>query len=84
MPGLMPRQRASLDAAVLAFIRANRGSRTMDLLKAPEILKALKGLPSVKEDFRYLDNSLQRLRKAKKIEASSNRWNVVERPFERT
>lgn len=74
---LTPSERGHLDGAILKMIRANPGTRTMDILADPAIQEILETLPRGLESFRHVDNSLQRLRKAKRITASTNRWTAI-------
>jgi hypothetical protein len=74
-------QIASLDGAVLKMIKEhpviNGGARTMDIVRDSAVMRQVGRLPAGKSDIRYVDGSLQRLRKASKITAAGNRWNMV-------
>jgi hypothetical protein len=71
-------QRSAVDEVVLAVIRglgrATTGVRAGELLGEAGIDRALRKLPKAKSDYRYLGESLQRLKQAGKIELVRNRW----------
>ena len=72
-------QRDTLDRTVLsAILDAAQRPRAADLLRVPAVLKVIAALPRGKEDFRYLDSALQRLRKKGCIEAiRGGHWRVL-------
>lgn len=73
-------QRCDLDEVVLVTIRAVgpvAGVRAGELLGEIGIDRALKKLPKPKPDYRYLGESLQRLKQAGKIELVRLRWRTV-------
>ncbi len=75
---LTDKQRNALDKAVLTAITAARQTpRAADVAKVPAVKKVIDALPKEKDAFRYLDNSLQRLRKQGRIEATRRGWRVV-------
>lgn len=45
----------------------------------PGVVEALGRMPAGKPDFRYLDNSLQRLRRAGEIVVDGSYWSVKKR-----
>lgn len=69
-------QQHDLDRAVKTAIRSNRGARASEIQKDSRVVTALSKLPSGKPDFRYLDNSLQRLRKAGDIKTVGGGWGI--------
>lgn len=79
MMKLTDKQRDAIDRAVLTAIRTHpQTPRAADIAQTPVVQKAISALPRRKEAFRYLDNSLQRLRKQGRIEATrGGHWRVV-------
>lgn len=79
MTKLTDKQRETLDKTVLAAISDfPQVPRAADLLRMPAVRKVIDALPSEKEGFRYLDNSLQRLRKQSRIEVTrGGRWRLI-------
>lgn len=79
MTKLTDRQRDAVDKAVLTAIAdAPQAPRTADVARTPAVVKAIDALPKEKDAFRYLDNSLQRLRKQGRIKATpGGRWRVI-------
>ena len=79
MTKLTDKQRDAVDKAVLtAIANAPQTPRAADIARTPGVQKAIDALPRGKDAFRYLDNSLQRLRKQERIEATrGGRWRVV-------
>jgi hypothetical protein len=79
MTKLTDKQRDALDKVVLtAIVDAPQHPRAADVARVPAVAKAIDALPRAKDAFRYLDNSLQRLRKQGRIEATrGDRWRVV-------
>lgn len=76
---LTDKQRDALDKAVLTAIAdAPQRPRAADIARVPSVIKAIDALPREKDAFRYLDNSLQRLRKQGRIKATrGGHWRVV-------
>jgi hypothetical protein len=71
MTKLTDKQRDAVDKAVLtAIAEFPQAPRAADLLRVPAVSKAINALPKGKDAFRYLDNSLQRLRKQGHAEAT--------------
>lgn len=67
-----------LDCAVKAAIARNPGSRAAQIVRDANVVRALSYMPAGKPDVRYLDNSLQRLRKAGEVEcATGGYWSVT-------
>jgi hypothetical protein len=79
MTKLTDKQRDALDKAVLtAIVDAPQRPRAADVARVPAVARAIDALPRGKDAFRYLDNSLQRLRKQGRIEATrGGHWRVV-------
>lgn len=76
---LTPAQTKAVDKAVLtAILEHPQRPRAADLLRVPAVRKVIDALPKGKDATRYLDNSLQRLRKRGSAEATSGGyWRVV-------
>lgn len=76
---LTTEQTKAVDKTVLtAILDAPQLPRAADLLRVPAVSRAIGALPKGKDATRYLDNSLQRLRKRGSIEANSGgRWRVI-------
>ncbi len=70
-------QRKLLDEAVLDAVRTKVSSRASVLLHNDQLLAVLSSLPPDKSVMRYVDGSLQRLRKAKAIVCTDGRWSIV-------
>lgn len=69
-----------LDAAVLVCIKQNPRCRAAQILRDSRVLSALGMMPSAKSDVRWLDNSLQRLRRARSIECvTGGYWSVAKK-----
>ena len=69
-------QRARLDSAVLAAIKANANT-SAKILRDSDVLRELATLPAGKSDMRYVDGSLQRLRRDGDAKfASPGGWRV--------
>lgn len=66
-----------LDSVVLAFIRSHGRARTMDIVEDRRVQRVITKLPHSKSAKRWIDNSLQRLRKSFQIVATSNRWKAT-------
>lgn len=79
MTKLTDKQRDALDKVVLAAVaNAPQRPRSADIGRVPAVIKAIDALPSGKDAFRYLGDSLQRLRKQGRIETTrGGRWRVV-------
>ena len=79
MTKLTKEQIEAVDKAVLAaIVNLPQAPRAADLLRVPAIDKIIGALPRRKAAFRYLDNSLQRLRRRCCIRATSGgRWHVI-------
>lgn len=79
MTKLTTEQTKAIDKAVLtAILEHPQRPRAADLLRVPAVRKVIDALPKGKDATRYLDNSLQRLRKRGRVEATSGgRWRVI-------
>ncbi len=80
---LTDKQRDALDKAVFTAIdRMSQGvtrhPRAADIAQTPAVQRTIDALPREKDATRYLDNSLQRLRKQGRINATrGGRWSVI-------
>lgn len=79
MTKLTTEQSRAVDKAVLtAILERPQRPRAADLLREPAVRKVIDALPRSKDATRYLDNSLQRLRKRGNITATSGgHWRVI-------
>lgn len=73
----MPQDRDRLDTAVREFIRAHPRCRAAQILKDEAVNTALSHLPGSKPGFRYVDDSLQRLKRVKSIECDGSYWSMA-------
>lgn len=79
MTKLTDKQRNALDEAVFAAVKDSpQDPRSTDVARTPAVIKVIDAFPKEKDAFRYLGDSLQRLRKQKRVGATrGNRWRVI-------
>jgi hypothetical protein len=73
---LTDEQLRAVDEVVLAYVRGG-GARASGIVDAPSVRVVLKTLPSAKADYRYVGDSLQRLKMARLIKVERQRWRTT-------
>ena len=69
-------QRDSIDAAILLFLQRNSRSRRVDIQRDPAVADAIMAMPQRSDEYRYVDQALQRLQGAGKVTVDVYRWSL--------
>jgi hypothetical protein len=72
-----PQDRDRLDEAVRAFVACNPLCRAAQIMRDDAVNEALGHLPRGKPGYRYVDDALQRLKRAKRIECDGSYWSAA-------